>query len=67
MTEALQLWKKLAGKTDAAAESQNASQGVVSCLSSFTSSGGWRLTSFSFGANSCFISIRCSCCICFRW
>lgn len=26
MTEALQLWKKLAGKTDAAAESQNASQ-----------------------------------------
>lgn len=29
MTEALQLWKKLAGKTDGAAESQNASQGIL--------------------------------------
>lgn len=37
MTEALQLWKKLAGITDGAAESQNASQGVLSCLSRFTS------------------------------
>lgn len=36
MTEALQLWKKLAGKTDGAAESQNASQGLVGCLSPFT-------------------------------
>ena len=46
MTEALQLWKKLAGNTDGAAESQNESQGVVIRLPFLLPSGRWRITFF---------------------